>query len=176
MKLMDSFHQRPVNMQINPLLIQFRGSKSLLTPKPTHVNLLTQVKNLISSSSIWTETGQQQASFCSVSQKVHPQKCPGDPVVKNLHFHCRGYRFDPWSENQDLTCHRAWPKKKKREATLHARDSHKPLQRCLTDTVLSRAFCKPIHSHSLPLTHPLMTTIKIRQESWRTWTEAFLLS
>ena len=52
MKLMDSFHQRPVNMQINPLLIQFRGSKSLLTPKPTHVNLLTQVKNLISSSSI----------------------------------------------------------------------------------------------------------------------------
>ena len=48
---MDSFHQRPVNMQINPLLIQFRGSKSLPTPKPTHVNLLTQVKNLISSSS-----------------------------------------------------------------------------------------------------------------------------
>ena len=22
---------------------------------------------------------------------------PGDPVVKNLHFHCKGHDFDPWS-------------------------------------------------------------------------------
>ena len=21
---------------------------------------------------------------------------PGSPVVKTLHFHCRGHRFDPW--------------------------------------------------------------------------------
>ena len=24
---------------------------------------------------------------------------PGGPVVRTLHFHCRGHRFDPWSGN-----------------------------------------------------------------------------
>ena len=24
---------------------------------------------------------------------------PGGPVVKTLHFECRGHRFDPWAEN-----------------------------------------------------------------------------
>ena len=24
---------------------------------------------------------------------------PGSPVVKTLHFHCRGRRFNPWSGN-----------------------------------------------------------------------------
>ena len=27
---------------------------------------------------------------------------PGFPVVKTQSFHCRGHRFSPWSENQDL--------------------------------------------------------------------------
>ena len=35
---------------------------------------------------------------------------PGGPVVKTLHFHCRGHRFDPWSGNYDPTCWVAWPK------------------------------------------------------------------
>ena len=38
---------------------------------------------------------------------------PGSPGVKTSHFHCRGHRLDPWSGNQDSTCHAAWPKKKK---------------------------------------------------------------
>ena len=42
---------------------------------------------------------------------------PGSPVVKTLHFQCRGHRFDPWSGNNDPTCHQAGsatppPKKK----------------------------------------------------------------
>ena len=35
---------------------------------------------------------------------------PGGPVVKTLHFHCRGCRgcgFDPLSENKDPMCHEA---------------------------------------------------------------------
>ena len=24
---------------------------------------------------------------------------PGGPMVKNLHVHCRGHRFEPWSGN-----------------------------------------------------------------------------
>ena len=24
---------------------------------------------------------------------------PGGPLVKNLHFHCKGHDFDPWSGN-----------------------------------------------------------------------------
>ena len=35
----------------------------------------------------------------------------GSPVVKTPCFHCRGYGLDPWSGNQDPTCHTAWPKK-----------------------------------------------------------------
>ena len=32
-------------------------------------------------------------------QKRENRDFPGDPVVKILHFHCRGHRFDPWSGN-----------------------------------------------------------------------------
>ena len=35
----------------------------------------------------------------------------GSPVVRTLQFHCRGHGFDPWSGNQDLTCHVACQKK-----------------------------------------------------------------
>ena len=38
---------------------------------------------------------------------------PGSPVVKTLCFHCTGHGFDPWSENEDPTCHEVWSKKKK---------------------------------------------------------------
>ena len=27
------------------------------------------------------------------------QDFPGDPMVKTLHFQCKGHRFDPWSGN-----------------------------------------------------------------------------
>ena len=40
---------------------------------------------------------------------------PGSPVVKTLCFHCTGHGFDPWSENEDPTCHAVWSKKKKKE-------------------------------------------------------------
>ena len=29
---------------------------------------------------------------------------PGGPVVKTLHFHCRGHGFSPWLGNKDPTC------------------------------------------------------------------------
>ena len=35
---------------------------------------------------------------------------PGGPVVKTLHFQCRGHGFGPRSQNEDPTCHMAWPK------------------------------------------------------------------
>ena len=38
---------------------------------------------------------------------------PGGPVVKTLHFHCRGHRFDPWSGDCDPICCTLWPKTKK---------------------------------------------------------------
>ena len=37
---------------------------------------------------------------------------PGGPVVKTLHFHCRGHRFDPWSGYQDPIFLVVWPKLK----------------------------------------------------------------
>ena len=37
----------------------------------------------------------------------------GSPVVKTLHFHCRGHGFDPWLGNSHPTCHVAWPKTNK---------------------------------------------------------------
>ena len=35
---------------------------------------------------------------------------PGGPVVKTLHFHCRGHRFDTWLGNYDLSYWAVWPK------------------------------------------------------------------
>lgn len=37
---------------------------------------------------------------------------PGDPVVRTLHFHCWGRRFDPWSGNEGSASQGAWPKNK----------------------------------------------------------------
>ena len=36
-------------------------------------------------------------------------------MVKTPQFHYRGHGFNPWSGNQDLTCHVAWPKKKEKK-------------------------------------------------------------
>ena len=44
---------------------------------------------------------------------------PGGPVVKTLCFHCQGPWFSPWSENQDPTCHMAWPKIRSREGEIN---------------------------------------------------------
>ena len=38
----------------------------------------------------------------------------GGPVVKTLHFYCRGHWLDPWLGNSGPTRHTAWPKKKKK--------------------------------------------------------------
>ena len=41
---------------------------------------------------------------------------PGSPAVKTLLFHCRGQRFDPWSELRSW-CPKDWPEKERDEAT-----------------------------------------------------------
>ena len=38
----------------------------------------------------------------------------GSPLVRTLHFDCRGHRFNPWSVKQYLTSHTVWQKKKKK--------------------------------------------------------------
>jgi len=32
-----------------------------------------------------------------VLQRSHNRDFPGDPVIKILHFHCRGYSLHPWA-------------------------------------------------------------------------------
>ena len=34
----------------------------------------------------------------------------GGEVIRTSWFHCRGHEFDPWSGNNDFTCHTAQPK------------------------------------------------------------------
>ena len=34
-----------------------------------------------------------------IKLKMKLKDFPGGPVVKILHFHCRGHGFDPWSRN-----------------------------------------------------------------------------
>ena len=36
--------------------------------------------------------------------KYKNRKFSDSPVIKTLHFHCRGWGFDPWSGNYDPTC------------------------------------------------------------------------
>ena len=40
---------------------------------------------------------------------------PGGPVVKTLHFQCRGHRFDPWAGNIDPACHKTQPSPPKKK-------------------------------------------------------------
>ena len=44
---------------------------------------------------------------------------PGGPVVKTQRFHCRASQV----RNQDSTCHMAWPKKKRPDASEKVRKS-----------------------------------------------------
>ena len=39
---------------------------------------------------------------------------PGGPVVKTLHFHCRGCGFDPWSGKMPHGMAKKFKKKKKK--------------------------------------------------------------
>ena len=39
-------------------------------------------------------------TWCGQKKKKKPGDFPGGPVVKNLGFHGRGYRFDSWLGNQ----------------------------------------------------------------------------
>ena len=55
-----------------------------------------------------------------MAQNIINKKCmlrdfPGGPVVKTPCSQCRGHGFDPWSGNEDPTCHTAWPKKRKQK-------------------------------------------------------------
>ena len=36
----------------------------------------------------------------------------GTSMAKIPSFQCKRWGFDPWSGNEDPTCHAAWPKKK----------------------------------------------------------------
>ena len=42
--------------------------------------------------------------------KKQNREFPGGPVVKTLHFHCKGHRFDPWLGNKNPKCHQVRPK------------------------------------------------------------------
>ena len=48
------------------------------------------------------------------------RKVPGGPAVRNLSFHCRGHRFDPWLGNYDPTCHEARSEKKSAGGVIEA--------------------------------------------------------
>jgi len=50
-------------------------------------------------------------------QKTGIQDFPGSPVVKTQHFHCKGYRLDPWLGNWNNTCHSVRPKTKQKTGT-----------------------------------------------------------
>ena len=52
---------------------------------------------------------------------------PGGPVVKTLHFQCRGHEFDPWLGNWDPTCRAAQPKKTKKTKPRSGSHSKFPL-------------------------------------------------
>ena len=54
----------------------------------------------------WTEEsgrlqfmGLQGVGQDSATHKNHCPDFPGSPVVRTLHFYCRGHRFDPWLGN-----------------------------------------------------------------------------
>ena len=44
---------------------------------------------------------------------------PGGPVVKTLHFHCRGLGFNLWSRNKDPTYHLTQSNKQKSIASMY---------------------------------------------------------
>ena len=70
--------------------------------------------------SLWNISFLQMPQLCTISyeckhqlkraRKSFSRDFPDDPVIKTLHFHCRGRRFDPWSGNLDLACHAEQPK------------------------------------------------------------------
>jgi hypothetical protein len=45
--------------------------------------------------------------------KHHKRDFPGVPVLKTLHFHCRGHVCDSWLGNSDPRCHTAKKRKTK---------------------------------------------------------------
>ena len=70
----------------------------------------------------------------------------GGPVVKTLHFYCRGHWLDPWLGNSGSTCHTAWPKKKKMlnlwyYFTVATQNWHTPLPNNLHPPLI--AYCLP---------------------------------
>ena len=44
----------------------------------------------------WLHKG---GKYAEVFREEQVWDFPGGPVVKALHFQCRGHRFDPWSGN-----------------------------------------------------------------------------
>lgn len=51
---------------------------------------------------------------------------PVDPVVRILHFHCKGHEFDPWSGSWDPISQMSQPKmKKENEILFHKKDHHR---------------------------------------------------
>ena len=50
-----------------------------------------------------------------LSSKSQVLDFSGFPVVRTLHFRCRGHRFHPWSGNLGPTCYIAQAKQKKNE-------------------------------------------------------------
>ena len=55
----------------------------------------------------------KQKEYCKNSTKG--KKKSTFFLKKRLCFQCRGYRFDPWSENEDSACCLAQPRKQKEQ-------------------------------------------------------------
>ena len=55
---------------------------------------------------------QARGYYLEPSVKRPQRDFPGGAVVKNLHFHCKGHRLDPWSGSYDPTCSMVWAKKR----------------------------------------------------------------
>ena len=67
-----------------------------------------------------SETPTFSASIQTI-RKVH-WDFPGGPVVRSLHFHCRGFGFNTWSGH--YMPHASQHSQKKKKGALEARNDH----------------------------------------------------
>ena len=61
------------------------------------------------------EQGTYLSSACSTVRYISVRDFLGSPVIKSLHFKCRGHSFNPWLGTK--TPHDPWPQKKKKKDT-----------------------------------------------------------
>ena len=76
-----------------------------------HIPSNTSPKSSHEKNNRWAQTEEESMKYLMhFLKKCQSWNFLGGPVVKTLHFQCRGLGFDLWSWSQDLTCHAAPPK------------------------------------------------------------------